>query len=52
MPLDQINIDSITNAQIASPRSLLATEANMEIESAITQVQEKARMEAKENNEM
>ena len=52
MPQDQINIDSITNAQIASPRSLVAMEANMEIESAITQAQEKARMEAKENDEM
>ena len=52
MPQDQINFDSITSAQIASPRSLLATEANGGIESAITQAQEKARIEAKKNNEM
>ena len=52
IPQDQINVDSITNAQIASPRSLLATEANGGIESAITQAQEKARIKAKENDEM
>ena len=52
MPQDQINIDSITSAQIVSPRSLLAIEANGGIKSAITQAQEKARIEAKENEEM
>ncbi len=52
MPQDQINIDSITNAEIASPRSLLATEANGGIESAITQAQEKTRIETKDNDEI
>ena len=52
MPQDQINVGSITNARIASPRSLPATEANGGIESAITQAQEKARIEAKENDKM
>lgn len=49
---DQINVDCKTKVPIARPCSLLATEANGEIWSAITQGQEKARIEAKENNEM
>ena len=49
---DQINVDCKTKVPIASPCSLLATEANGEIWSAITQGQEKARIEANENDEM
>ncbi len=52
MPQDQINVDCITNAPIASPRSLIVTEANEGIESAITQAQGKARTEAKENDKI
>lgn len=47
MPQDQSNVDSTNNAQIANPRSLLVTKANGGIESAITQAQEKARIEPK-----
>ena len=48
----EINVDSRTNAQITSSRSLLAGEANGAIENAIAQAQEKARIEAKENDKM
>lgn len=52
MPQDQININSITSALIASPHILLATKVNREIKSAIMQMQEKVQIEAKENNEI
>lgn len=52
MRQSEINVDSRTNAQTTSPRSLLAGKANGGIENAIAQAQEKARIEAKENDEM
>ena len=52
LPQDQINVDCITNAPIASHFSFIATEANVGIKNAITEAQAKAQIEAKENDEM
>lgn len=49
---DQINVNNITNVQIANPCKLLATEANRGIKSTIIQAQEKAQIKAKKNDEI
>lgn len=46
------NVDGRTSAQATSPQSLLSGKPNGGIENAIAQTQEKARIEAKANDEM